>query len=412
MQNLKHVPYFYIIEHISSGIKYAGCRWTKKPTFYSKNGCNPIEFLKIDGYLTSSLKIKSMIKELGIESFKIIQILTQEECECEVYEYESKFLLENKIAESTKWFNKHDNTSISNGAIIGSKWYNNGIFEKQFFDLDLSLNPDWQIGRLTKSTKNKKLYNDGIKHYYYDEEDIIPENMKLGKTKTSINKTANTQRKLKVYNDGIREYHLDPKNTDVSNLHIGKLSNFGSKISKILTGGKWYNDGTTNIFIHDTDEIPSNFTKGKIKKDKTRKYKWYNNGQISIRLYDDEKIPDNFTLGIMPTECSKKMYNDGVTQKYFIENENPSNFILGMIPKTVETSKLYNDGIIEKYFKHNSNIPPEFKLGAIPNKQKRANVTGKKWYNDGIKEFYLDTENDNSNQYFIGRLKRTVLRDT
>ena len=52
-KNLPFEPYFYIIQHTKTDKLYAGCRFSKRPTNYSKNGCNQKEFLKTDGYITS-----------------------------------------------------------------------------------------------------------------------------------------------------------------------------------------------------------------------------------------------------------------------------------------------------------------------------------------------------------------------
>jgi len=99
-----HVPYFYIIEHVASGKRYAGSRWAK--------GCNPVEFMTEGGYCTSSNVVKKTIKEEGLESFKIIEIKTIDEVG-NVYDYETDFLVENDCAKSNLWFNRHDNTGLS-----------------------------------------------------------------------------------------------------------------------------------------------------------------------------------------------------------------------------------------------------------------------------------------------------------
>lgn len=93
-------PYFYIIKHIPSGKKYAGCRFAA--------GCNPSELLKEGGYQTSSGKIHKLIKEDGLKSFEIVSIVTH----CNVVEYESNFLQENGCAQSNDWLNFHNNDTL------------------------------------------------------------------------------------------------------------------------------------------------------------------------------------------------------------------------------------------------------------------------------------------------------------
>ena len=72
-----HVPYFYVIEHVKTGKKYAGCRWSQKATKFSANGCHPAELLNKNGYLTSSKIVNSIIEEEGLEAFRIDIILEQ-----------------------------------------------------------------------------------------------------------------------------------------------------------------------------------------------------------------------------------------------------------------------------------------------------------------------------------------------
>ncbi len=95
-------PYFYIIQHKITKKMYAGSRW--------KIGCNPEEFMKPNGYQTSSPIIKSIIKEEGLDIFDIIRIDTN--CDAiSVYDYESLFLQTLNCAKSDDWYNAHNNTS-------------------------------------------------------------------------------------------------------------------------------------------------------------------------------------------------------------------------------------------------------------------------------------------------------------
>ena len=102
-----HVPYFYIIEHISTGKRYVGCRYAK--------GCHPSEFMTEDGYQTSSRVVHQIIKDEGLDAFKVISIKTQDEVG-DVYEYETKFLVENNCANSDVWLNLHNNEILPFGS--------------------------------------------------------------------------------------------------------------------------------------------------------------------------------------------------------------------------------------------------------------------------------------------------------
>lgn len=97
-----HTPYFYVIRHIPSDKKYAGAKWA--------SGCHPSQFMQKNGYCTSSKKIKQLIDSDGIESFEILQILTEDMCGVPVYDFETYFLIENDCAKSSDWINCHNNT--------------------------------------------------------------------------------------------------------------------------------------------------------------------------------------------------------------------------------------------------------------------------------------------------------------
>lgn len=95
-----YTPYFYIICHIKSGKMYAGSRWA--------SGCHPDEFMRIDGYTTSSSIVNDIIKEDGVESFNILRIDTN--CDgIHPYYYETLFLECLDCANSNNWLNAHNN---------------------------------------------------------------------------------------------------------------------------------------------------------------------------------------------------------------------------------------------------------------------------------------------------------------
>lgn len=110
------IPYFYIIQHKSSGKKYAGSRWAK--------GCSPLELLTENGYKTSSTTIHSIISKEGLDSFSILHIIELDN----PYEYETKFLIENNCANSEIWFNKHNNENKP--APYGSSEFKQSLKEK------------------------------------------------------------------------------------------------------------------------------------------------------------------------------------------------------------------------------------------------------------------------------------------
>jgi hypothetical protein len=109
-----YMPYFYIIRHRETCKQYAGSRWAK--------GCHPDEFMQSNGYTTSSLTIKRIIKSEGLDSFEILDIITLDEMNIpfgtdSVYAYETWFLVANNCATSDDWYNTHNN----DGGIFGSE---------------------------------------------------------------------------------------------------------------------------------------------------------------------------------------------------------------------------------------------------------------------------------------------------
>lgn len=105
--NDNRIPYFYIIKHKPSSMLYAGAKWGRD--------ANPNNFMTIDGYQTSQKKsggVLSLIARDGLESFEIVQLLLENECDgLSVFEYESKFLQDNNIAKNPLWLNAHNNTN-------------------------------------------------------------------------------------------------------------------------------------------------------------------------------------------------------------------------------------------------------------------------------------------------------------
>jgi hypothetical protein len=92
-------PFFYVIEHTKSGIRYAGAKWGKD--------ADPDTFMKPGGYQTSSGTIEKIIQEQGLCAFQTIQITEHPEPR----KLETQFLNENNCKQSPVWFNLHHNYS-------------------------------------------------------------------------------------------------------------------------------------------------------------------------------------------------------------------------------------------------------------------------------------------------------------
>jgi len=134
----QHIPYFYIIRHISTGKMYAGSRWGKN--------CHPGDLLVT--YKTHSNKIRNIIKTEGIESFDILR--TDSYCDgLHPYEYEKLFLEINDCANSSNWFNGHNNHLF----VYGTEEYKQFMLKKYGVD---NPNKIFEIQEKIKNTKKSR----------------------------------------------------------------------------------------------------------------------------------------------------------------------------------------------------------------------------------------------------------------
>lgn len=93
------IPYTYLIRHKESRKYYQGSKTSR--------GCNPDDFLKEDGYLTSSKIIKKIIENEGIGSFEIISLdIFDDVIEARLAEvkYHSHF----DVASNIEYYNQHN----------------------------------------------------------------------------------------------------------------------------------------------------------------------------------------------------------------------------------------------------------------------------------------------------------------
>jgi hypothetical protein len=98
-----YTPYFYIIQDIRNGMYYAGVRWNKE--------CHPSELLMKNGYHTSSNRVKNILSEQGLDSFKIrkIKIFTTA---IEAQEYEIRFLKKVDAMNNPRFYNGHNGENL------------------------------------------------------------------------------------------------------------------------------------------------------------------------------------------------------------------------------------------------------------------------------------------------------------
>lgn len=102
------IPFTYYIEHLPTGKKYYGARWAKN--------CTPSDLWTT--YFTSSKRIKQLIKEYGITSFKVeIRKIFNTVNDCKMWE--RKVLKRLKVVESDIWLNLNYGTPPT---LSGVKW--------------------------------------------------------------------------------------------------------------------------------------------------------------------------------------------------------------------------------------------------------------------------------------------------
>lgn len=92
------IPYTYFVLHIPTGLKYYGSKYGKDS--------NPDTFWKPGGYFSSSEKVKKLIENYGIDSFKaeVRKIFdTPDEALC----YEYKFLKRVSALNKSDWLNEN-----------------------------------------------------------------------------------------------------------------------------------------------------------------------------------------------------------------------------------------------------------------------------------------------------------------
>ena len=106
--------YFYVIEHIGTGKKYAGCRYAKE--------ADASDLLTPDGYKTSSMLVQKMIKDEGLSAFRVVDTVITDDA----IAYEAKFFVDNDCIKSEAWLNISSHFG-ENG--VGSVKYNEYIKE-------------------------------------------------------------------------------------------------------------------------------------------------------------------------------------------------------------------------------------------------------------------------------------------
>lgn len=197
------IPFSYYLYHIPTGLKYYGVRYS--------NGCSPTDIWTT--YFTSSLKVKQLISEYGVNSFKI-EVRKTFQSAADALLWEHKVLRRLNAASSDVWINQH-NGDKKFRAPLGRQWWCKG--NKEILCIERP-GPEWIPGRsMVPYNKGKVMSTRGVTWWHKDGKSVM--------------------RKEPPGPDWQKGTGL--KGTP-------KDSNHGSKISAARTGKKWWNkDGVT-----------------------------------------------------------------------------------------------------------------------------------------------------------------------
>lgn len=250
-------PYFYIIEHIKTKIKYAGCKWAKDS--------NPSNFWVDGGYFTSSGTIKDIINLEGSTSFRVICIKTEIECGMSVYNYETRWLNDHDCAKSKSWFNNHNNQNDWGNVIV-----TDGLRSKRSLNrikwLSDEVNLNIASENLRKGVVKLKEKYKGSGNPFYGK----------SHSKDSKDKISNSKIGSIAWNKGTNKHNCDialsssermKKNNPIKNMDEDKKKEMYSKNAKNQIGKRWFHCPETQerIFVF-PDNVPEGFIRGMGKK--------------------------------------------------------------------------------------------------------------------------------------------------
>lgn len=201
-------PYTYFVLHLPTGLKYYGSKYGK--------GSNPDTFWKPGGYFTSSLKVKKLLDEYGIDSFKaeVRKVFSNPD---QALKYEYKFLKKVDALNKNDWLN--DNYG-------GEKFRHVGPASK----------------KTLQAQRNKK---------QSPESNIKRSNALKGRPKTD------ETRKKMVEAQKNRPCEKEEERRDkirVKAIGRGHSEETKSKLATIVSGTKWINNGTNQMKV-DQDEL-------------------------------------------------------------------------------------------------------------------------------------------------------------
>jgi hypothetical protein len=201
------IPYTYFVLHVPTGLKYYGSKYGRD--------ADPDKFWTTGGYFTSSVKVKQLILEYGVDSFNAVVRKKFKTAE-EALEYEYRFLKKVGALKKDDWLNKN----------MGGKEFKN-------------VGPASE--KALESQRNKKQTPEG--------------NRKRSEASKGIPKSEKTRHKMKqvwsnrsIEDDLERRDKLRKKATG-----RGHSEDTRKELSKIVSETRWINNGVDQKKIHKDD---------------------------------------------------------------------------------------------------------------------------------------------------------------
>lgn len=147
-----YIPYYYVIKEKSTGKRYIGSK-------YGKNS-DPKKLLTKDGYLTSSAIIQDLIKEKGLDSFEVEEIITFVTGE-EAHLYETIQLQKIDAANNVNYYNSHNNDGC-----FGYVHWTDNLLEKRNTKTQLTCQKRYKTNNPFQNEDVKNLYKETLKEKY------------------------------------------------------------------------------------------------------------------------------------------------------------------------------------------------------------------------------------------------------
>jgi hypothetical protein len=344
-----HIPFFYIIEHIPSGKKYGGAKWSKD--------ANPANFMIEGGYTTSSIKVNDLIKQDGLVSFRTILIVTEFGHDMTSFEYETIFLQTNDIANDDNWLNEHNNTGRPS---FGSNEFKN-IIQNRYGVENISQLQIVKQQKIDTSMKNygvpypsqhptiqTRTEQTNLEKYGYknpNQNEIV-----RNKTLKTLMETSNVTNPFQI--ESVKEKSKTTRLERYGVEYFSQSEDHKNKMSILLTGSTYWNDGKETYRVFVGDQPKSHWVLGvvprEISEEESKRRSevqtgstYWNDGKETYKVFSPNLPEPHWIRGHAPKDKSKyksrvgtSRWNDGIQNYIVYEQDSPKpHWIRGFIKK-------------------------------------------------------------------------------